>query len=76
MKISDLPNSEKPRERLIKYGVSNLSNEDLISIIIRNGIKDQNVKILSNQILSKIKSILSKTTHVPARLQTPSNQHQ
>ncbi|MFA6753444.1 MAG: DNA repair protein RadC [Bacilli bacterium] len=57
MKISDLPNSEKPRERLIKYGVSNLSNEDLISIIIRNGIKNQNVKILSNQILSKIKSI-------------------
>lgn len=57
MKISELPNSEKPRERLIKYGPSNLSNEDLISIILRNGIKDQNVKILSNQILAKIKSI-------------------
>lgn len=57
MKISELPNSEKPRERLIKYGPSNLSNEDLISIILRNGIKDQNVKIISNQILTKIKSI-------------------
>ena len=57
MKISELPNSEKPRERIIKYGPSNLSNEDLISIILRNGIKDQNVKIISNQILTKIKSI-------------------
>ncbi len=57
MKIADLPNSEKPRERLLKYGASYLSNEDLIAIILRNGVKDQNVKILSSQVLTKIKSI-------------------
>ncbi len=49
--------SEKPRERLIKYGVSNLSNEDLISVILRSGTKDMNVKNLSVKLLSEIKGI-------------------
>jgi len=57
MRIKDLPVSEKPRERLIKYGASNLSNEDLISIILRTGTKKENVKVISNKILSKIKTI-------------------
>ena len=57
MKLKELPKMELPRERLIKYGASNLSNEDLLSIIIRIGSKDKNVKELSNEILSKIKNI-------------------
>ncbi|MDD4188247.1 MAG: DNA repair protein RadC [Bacilli bacterium] len=57
MILKDLPASEKPRERLLKYGASNLSNEDLISIILRTGTKNQNVKILSSEVLTKIKSI-------------------
>ena len=36
---------ERPRERLIKYGVKNLSNEELISIILKTGSKKENVKI-------------------------------
>ena len=59
MKLKDLPNEEKPRERLIKYGASNVSNEDLISILIRTGSKDNNVKDISNKILSKINNINS-----------------
>ena len=57
MKLKELPKMERPRERLIKYGVNNLSNEDLISILIRTGSKESNVKDLSNEILSKIKNI-------------------
>ena len=57
MKLKELPKEEMPRERLIKYGVNNLSNEDLISILIRTGNKDSNVKELSSKILSKIKDI-------------------
>lgn len=59
MKLKELPKMEMPRERLIKYGASNLSNEDLISILIRTGSKDKNVKELSSEILSKIKEISS-----------------
>lgn len=59
MNLKKYPDSEKPRERLIKYGVENLSNEDLISIIIGTGTKNCNVKELSSIILSKINSIES-----------------
>lgn len=55
MKLKDLPKEERPREHLLKYGASNLSNEDLISILIRTGTKNKNVKELSSEILSKIK---------------------
>ena len=59
MRLKELPKEEKPRERLIKYGVKNISNEDLISILINTGSKKRNVKELSIDILSKIKSINS-----------------
>ena len=57
MIINDLPSAEKPRERLIQYGASNLSTEDLLAIILRTGIKNLNVKELSSLILTKIKAI-------------------
>jgi len=57
MKFSDLMTEEKPRERLMKYGASNLSNEDLLAIILRTGTKDKNVKVLSQEVLTKIKLI-------------------
>lgn len=55
--IKDLPLSDRPRERLKEVGVENLSNEELISIILKTGTKDTSVKILSNKILKEINSI-------------------
>ena len=57
MKLKELPNAELPRERLISVGESNLTNEELISIVIRTGTKDLNVKDVSNNILKSINSI-------------------
>ena len=57
MKIRDLPDLEKPRERLCKYGTRYLSNEELIAILLRTGDKWVNVKELSNNVLVKLKSI-------------------
>lgn len=57
MKIKDLPTYEKPRERLLEYGVENLSNVDLISIILRSGVKDISVKDVAINILNQIDSI-------------------
>ena len=48
---------ERPRERLIKYGVENISNEDLISIILKTGTKNLSVKELSVNIISEIRDI-------------------
>lgn len=57
LKIKDIPKSERPRERLIKYGVENLSNEDLLSIIIKTGTKEYSVKTISQIILNELKDI-------------------
>lgn len=57
MRLKDIPNEEKPRERLLKNGVNSLSNEELISILIGTGTRNESVKELSTNILSKIKNI-------------------
>ena len=54
MKLKELPVNELPRERLINNGVENLTNEELLSIILRTGTKNMNVKEVSNNILSNI----------------------
>ena len=57
MKLKELPKTELPRERLLSVGENNLTNEELISIILRCGTKDLNVREVSNNILSNIDSI-------------------
>ena len=51
--IKDLPSNEKPRERLMMYGVAAVSNEELLSILLRCGTKNKSVKELSFDILKK-----------------------
>lgn len=53
LKIMDLPENERPRERLLRYGTQNLSNAELLSIILRCGNKKENVLNLSNRIIKE-----------------------
>ena len=55
--IKDIPVLDRPRERFIKYGVINLSNEELLSIVLKTGYKGYSVKDISNNILKEIKDI-------------------
>ena len=57
MKIKEIPVLERPRERLINYGKENISNEELLSIIIKTGSKNTSVKEIANLVLKKIESI-------------------
>lgn len=57
MKIKDLPKEERPRERLINYGVDNISNEELLAIILKVGTKDKSVKELASEVLCKINKL-------------------
>lgn len=50
-RVKDIPISERPRERLLKVGVSNLSNEELLSIILKTGTRQKNVKELAMDLL-------------------------
>ena len=57
MKIKDLPKEERPRERLLNYGAENISNEDLLAIILKTGSKNKSVKELASEVLKRITSI-------------------
>ena len=35
MKIKELPEDSRPRERLLKFGIENLSDAELFAIILR-----------------------------------------
>jgi DNA repair protein RadC len=52
--IHDLPEGERPREKLEERGVSSLSDVELLSIILRTGIQGKNVKELSAEILKEV----------------------
>lgn len=51
-RIKEMPTSERPRERLIHYGAGALSNAELLAIILRAGVKGQNVLALANMLLT------------------------
>ena len=51
-KIKDMPISERPRERLINNGVNSLSNIELLSIILKSGTREKNVKDIALDLLN------------------------
>lgn len=53
LRIHDLPNSERPRERLMHYGAAALSNAELLAILLRTGVKGENVVNLSTRLLAE-----------------------
>jgi len=56
MKIKDLPLSERPYEKLEKYGSENLSNAELLAIIIKTGTKEESSVSIAQKVL-KLKDI-------------------
>ena len=52
-----IPNEEKPRERLLVYGANNLSNEELLMIILKSGTKKKSVKDIAIDVLASISNI-------------------
>ena len=52
-----IPDSDKPRERLYMYGSENLSNEELLAIILKTGSKKYNVKELASKLLETVGDI-------------------
>jgi len=52
--IKEMPIEEKPRERLLKYGVNSLNNEELLAILLRCGTKNISAKEVAMNILMSI----------------------
>jgi DNA repair protein RadC len=55
--LSSLPESERPRERLLEQGVEGLSIQELIAIILGTGTKGKSVVALAEELLIHFKSL-------------------
>lgn len=51
--IKSIPVDDRPQEKLLKYGANNLSNSELIAVILRTGSKEENVVKLAQRILNE-----------------------
>lgn len=50
--MKELPESEQPYEKLEKYGVSYLSDAELVAVLIKNGTRNKNSVELATEILN------------------------
>jgi len=51
-KIQDLPILERPREKALRYGISSLSDVELLAIILATGYQGENVTQVANNLLN------------------------
>jgi DNA repair protein RadC len=55
--IHDLPADERPRERLEHRGEAALSNVELLAILLRTGMKNENVLQVAGRLLAKYRTL-------------------
>ncbi|WP_342262634.1 MULTISPECIES: RadC family protein [unclassified Spiroplasma] len=57
MKFKDIPINERPREKAWKNGIKNLSNNELLALLLRTGNKKQNVLQLAQYIINHFNGV-------------------
>jgi DNA repair protein RadC len=53
LKVRDLAEEDKPREKLVKFGPQNLSSPELLAIILNTGTSKEEVMAMSGRILKE-----------------------
>ena len=61
MKLKDMPKHDRPREKLERYGVARLSEQELLALLLGSGIKGTNVV----QLASKIQKLVEQMNGEP-----------
>ncbi len=51
LKIRDLPQDEKPREKLLKHGLSSVSVSELLALVLNTGTKKEGVLEMSSRVI-------------------------
>ena len=57
MSIKNWPASERPREKLLKYGAGVLTDAELLAIFLRTGVRGKSAVDLAKQLLSEFGSL-------------------
>lgn len=53
LKVRDMPNEDKPREKLLKYGPANLTVAELLAVIMNTGTKNEDVLAMATRVLKE-----------------------
>ncbi|MBA2585851.1 MAG: DNA repair protein RadC [Chthoniobacterales bacterium] len=59
VKIREMPEDERPREKLLKHGASALSDSELIAILLRTGLPGANAVDVARALLERFKTLSS-----------------
>ena len=51
LKVRDLPKEEKPREKLLKHGISVLTTSEILAVLLSTGTKKEDVLEMSGRII-------------------------
>ena len=72
VRLRELPDHEKPRERLIALGATALSDAELIAILLRVGIAGAGVRILDALVIPRGAAAQARamTTRDPERTES------
>lgn len=54
--IKDLPEDQRPREKLLKYGAESLTDTELLAILLRTGVQGKSAIDIANEILNSFGS--------------------
>lgn len=52
-KIKELPESDQPRTKLMNHGSSNLTDSELLALLLNSGTKEKNAKELGTEVIKK-----------------------
>jgi DNA repair protein RadC len=69
-RIMDMPESSRPRERLLEVGPDNLSDAELIAILLRTGSQRGSAVALAEELLKQYKTLDRLAQATPAELST------
>lgn len=57
LRIKDMPDNERPRERLVELGADALKTSELIAILLRTGLKGTSAIQIGEQLVARFKSL-------------------
>lgn len=64
LKMKEVPKEERPRERMLKYGEAQLSNQELLAILLATGTRNESAMGLANRVIMHFEGLkyLSEAT--------------
>ncbi len=55
--VRDLPRSERPRERLVRFGADKLSSQELLALVVGRGVARRSVMTIAQELMARFGSI-------------------